>query len=134
MFDKNILDKLEAEDDSRVGLSHRICEMQREIQAMGSSMLVIHGDLERHRTTRHVGQPTRVHTHEDYEPYGKRCVRSQTLTPRGIEWHTYTDHVIQAPGEVTKPDGTPYRLHPFSKRWHLNLTDANMAQAHPKHT
>ena len=45
VFDKNILDKLEAEDDSRVTFLHdRICEMQREIQAMGSSMLVIHGD------------------------------------------------------------------------------------------
>ena len=134
VFDKNILDKLEAEDDSRVTFLHdRICEMQREIQAMGSSMLVIHGDplsvIEQLATS---GNLLGVHTNEDYEPYALERDASvqQTLTQRGIEWHTYTDHVIQAPGEVTKPDGTPYTVFtPFSKRWHLNLTDANMAQA-----
>ena len=38
-------------------------------------------------------------------------------TPHDILLHTFKDHVIKAPGEVVKPDGTPYTVFtPFSKR------------------
>jgi deoxyribodipyrimidine photolyase len=100
VFDKHILDKLEAEDDSRVTFLHdRICEMQREVQAMGSSMLVIHGDplsVVEHLATS--GNLLGVHTNEDYEPYALERDASvrETLTQRGIEWHPSTWRSHQA--------------------------------------
>ena len=73
-----------------------------------------------------------LYTNEDYEPYAQQ--RDNKVRERfeglGKAFHTFTDHVIQAPGEVMKPDGSPYTVFtPFSKRWHANLTEENMAQA-----
>ena len=67
-----------------------------------------------------------IYTNEDYEPYAQRRDERvhEVLGRLGKPLHTFTDHVIQAPGEVVGPDGSPYTVStPYSKRWHANLTE-----------
>ena len=135
VFDKNILDKLDKRDDSRVTFLHdRLQSMQKTATDLGSGILAVHGDPKEVFTKLLAsGNVKAVYANEDYEPYALNrdsAIRS-LLESSGIPFHTFTDHVIQAPGEVLKPDGTPYTVFtPFSKRWHANLTQENMAVAH----
>ena len=70
-----------------------------------------------------------VYANEDYEPYalGRDGLLMEALSAKNTPLHTFKDHVIKAPGEVVKPDGTPYTVFtPFSKRWHANLTEDDL--------
>ena len=134
VFDKNILDRLDNTEDARVTFLHdRISQLHEEAGEHGSGLFVTHGDpVEVLASLAASGQVRAVYTNEDYEPYAQtRDAEVQAnLGQHGVAFHTFTDHVIQAPGEVMKPDGTPYTVFtPFSKRWHLNLTEENMASA-----
>ena len=131
VFDKNILDRLDNQDDARITFLHdRISHMQGEASDLGGSLLVVHDDpINVLETLAENGMMKAVYTNEDYEPYAQTrdAAARNFLKTRGVAFHTFTDHVIQAPGEVTKPDGTPYTVFtPFSKRWHLNLSEENM--------
>ena len=134
VFDKNILDRLDNPNDARVTFLHdRISQLQKEAGEHGGALFVTHDDpIQVLADLAASGQVRAVYTNEDYEPYAQtRDARVKAdLEQHGVTFHTFTDHVIQAPGEVMKPDGTPYTVFtPFSKRWHLNLTAENMASA-----
>ena len=134
VFDKNILERLDNTADARVTFLHnRISQLHKEAGEHGGALFVTHGDpVEVLAALAASGQVRAVYTNEDYEPYAQtRDAQVQAdLGQHGVAFHTFTDHVIQAPGEVMKPDGTPYTVFtPFSKRWHLNLTEENMASA-----
>ena len=96
-------------------------------------ILVVHGDpievLTAWRTTPMFWRCTPMKT-TNLTPSERDNKVRETFEGLGKPFHTFTDHVIQAPGEVMKPDGSPYTVFtPFSKRWHANLTEDNMAQA-----
>ena len=131
IFDDNILQHLEDRQDARVTfLHHRVSDLQKEAQAKSSDIYVAHGsphdvvlDLIAKLDVRG------VYANEDYEPYAleRDELLSRALGAKNILLHTFKDHVIKAPGEVVKPDGTPYTVFtPFSKRWHANLTEDDM--------
>ena len=134
VFDKNILDKLGNSRDARVTFLHdRMCVLQADARQRGADVHVRHSTpMDTFAALADTGMLRAVYTNEDYEPYAleRDAAIREMLESRGIAFHTETDHVVQAPGEVMKPDGTPYTVFtPFSKRWHLNLTEDNMAQA-----
>ncbi len=61
-----------------------------------------------------------VVTNEDYEPYAfKRDAEIAALAKdHGADFKSFKDHVVFAPGDVVKDDGTPYKVYtPYSKRW-----------------
>lgn len=134
VFDPNILGKLESASDSRVTFLHDRLQMLRShAQDHGGDIFVIHGDpVEVMSSLVENTNVKAIYTNEDYEPYAQRRDERvhEVLGRLGKPLHTFTDHVIQAPGEVVKPDGSPYTVFtPYSKRWHANLTEENMAQA-----
>ena len=134
VFDKNLLDKLGNPRDARVTFLHdRVCVLQADARQRGADVHVRHSTpMDTFAALADTGMLRAVYTNEDYEPYAleRDAAIREMLESRGIAFHTETDHVVQAPGEVMKPDGTPYTVFtPFSKRWHLNLTEDNMAQA-----
>lgn len=122
IFDTEILDKLEDHTDLRVQFIHESLEVvKQQLEAMGSSLLVLHGNP----VTVFKTLPAKaVYTNHDYEPYATQRdehVR-QSLQQRSIAFHTFKDQVIFEKNDVVKDDGKPYTIFtPYSKKWKANL-------------
>lgn len=118
IFDTVILDGLEDKKDSRVEFILQSLELiKKELEALGSSLLVLHGNpVEIYQQL----NPKAVYTNHDYEPYANQrdeTVRS-LLQAKGISFNTYKDQVIFEKSEVVKDDGKPYTVFtPYSKKW-----------------
>jgi deoxyribodipyrimidine photo-lyase len=126
IFDKNILDDLEDKADARVSFIHQeISRLQEELKALGSSLLVRHGnpaDVWKELTTEYkIGD---VYTNHDFEPYARDRDASvqQILQELGINFHSFKDHVIFEKNEIVKDDGSPYTVFtPYSRKWLATL-------------
>jgi len=124
IFDTTILDQLEDKADRRIVFIRQSLErLKADLEQMGSSLLVLHGDpvaLWRQLA------PLAVYTNRDYEPYARKRdeVVGRELQSRGIPFNTFKDQVIFEQDEVIKDDGSAYTVFtPYSKKWKLNLTD-----------
>ena len=134
VFDDNILAALDMQNDARVTFLHQtVSRLAQEATSRGSGLLVAHGKpIEVIHRLLETGQLRAVYTNEDYEPYANERdgQLAQLLDGNEVGFHTFTDHVVMAPGEVVKPDGKPYTVFtPFSKRWHANLTNEHLRAA-----
>lgn len=122
IFDTVILDKLEDKNDRRVDFIHQsLKQIQHDLEARGSSLLVLHGDPISIYSELDI---TAVYTNHDYESYAKQRDERiwQILTKRNIPFKTFKDQVIFEKEEVLKEDGTPYTVFtPYSKKWKAKL-------------
>ena len=122
IFDSNILEKLADKKDARVTfLQDTICQLNEQLQGLGSSLIVKYG------TPESVWEElikeykiNAVFTNRDYEPYALE--RDETiknkLASANIEFHTFKDHVLFEKDEILKDDGLPYTVFtPYSKKW-----------------
>lgn len=122
IFDTCILDKLEDKKDRRVDFIHQsLVELKTELEKLGASVLVLHGDpVEIFR----VLHPKAVYCNHDYEPYAierDKKIRNDLLH-RGINFYSFKDQVIFEKDEVVKDDGSPYTIFtPYSKKWKSKL-------------
>ncbi len=128
IFDKNILDELEDEDDARITFIHQqMEELKNTLKKHDSSIIVKYGEpfkiwrevLEDH----HVRA---VYTNHDYEPYAKK--RDEALndffTKKDIPFYSYKDQCIFEKAEVVKESGDPYVVFtPYKKVWLKKLND-----------
>ncbi|MEO0339522.1 MAG: deoxyribodipyrimidine photo-lyase, partial [Bacteroidota bacterium] len=126
IFDKHILDKLEDKDDARVTFIHQEIErLHQELKELGSTIIVKYGYPEEVWTSLLEEYDIKaVYTNRDYEPYALERDHkiNDQLSGKGIEFHTYKDHVIFEQLEVTKKDGKPYTVFtPYSKVWKAKL-------------
>ena len=127
IFDREILDKLEAKDDARVTFIHQtIGDLNHKLKKHGSALLVKHDEVERawNEILKEYSIET-VYTNHDYEPYAKK--RDETvgllLTKLGVSFKTWKDQVIFEKSEVVKDDGLPYTVFtPYMRKWHQKLT------------
>ena len=131
VFDRAILDVLDAKDDARVTFLHdRVTHLDKQARENGGGLWVEHGHpMDVLASLCDQFDVVEVHTNQDYEPYAleRDAKVRERLAARGVAFHTHKDHVVKAPGEVTKPDGLPYTVFtPYSKRWHANLVDADL--------
>ncbi|MFA6084912.1 deoxyribodipyrimidine photo-lyase [Mucilaginibacter sp.] len=126
IFDKEILDELEDEDDARVSFIYKaIEEVNKECQKHHSSLLVVY-DKPDHAWKKLISQYNiaAVYTNHDYEPYAKeRDVAIKSLLAKhGIDFKTYKDQVILEKNEVLKDDGKPYTVYtPYKNKWYQKL-------------
>jgi len=127
IFDTNILDKLEDTADRRVEfIHHSLIVIQQQLEDLGSSMIVFHGDpIAIFKSLK----PKAIYTNHDYEPYARQ--RDQEvitiLAQKGVEFKTFKDQVIFEKAEVTKDDGKPYTIFtPYSRKWKSLLTPAHL--------
>lgn len=133
IFDTDILNKLNAKNDSRVNFIYsELLKINAELVTRGSSLKVLHdkpfdafqkltGDFE----------IAAVYTNNDYEPYAiQRDKEIETfLKLKGIEYHSFKDHVIFEPGEVVKDDGNPYTVFtPYSSKWKQKLGNSEIPE------
>ncbi len=128
IFDTEILDKLEDEDDARVHFLHdTIEELKTRLEKQGSTLLVKYGNpLEMWQDILSSYTIEKVFTNRDYEPYAQeRDTQVKTLLEKnGISFHTFKDHVIFEKDEVVKGDGAPYVVFtPYSRRWYAKLDE-----------
>jgi deoxyribodipyrimidine photo-lyase len=133
IFDTNILEKLNAKNDSRVSFIHaEISKINNELMKNGSSLKVLHGKpLDTIQKLMEEYEIEAVFTNRDYEPYAiQRDMEFEVfLKEKGIGFHTYKDQVIFEHDEVLKDDGTPYTIFtPYSKKWKLKLGKSEISE------
>lgn len=122
IFDTNILSRLRLKEDRRVAFIHETLKKLREaLLQQGGEMLVLQGKPEEiFRALFERFNIAAVYCNEDYEPYAReRDTKIKDLCEkRGIVFIATKDHVVFAPHEVLKDDGTPYHVFtPYSRRW-----------------
>jgi deoxyribodipyrimidine photo-lyase len=122
IFDTNILNQLDDPFDARVDFIHRSLKILKdEIEQLGSSLLILHGDPKEIFGTLNAKA---VYTNHDYEPYARMRDEhvEKILKAKGIEFNSFKDQVIFEKDEVIKDDGTPYTVFtPYSKKWKSKL-------------
>lgn len=126
IFDKDILDKLEDRKDRRVDFIHSsVLELKRELETLGSSLLVEHGTPQQVYESLFSKYTIKaIYTNHDYEPYAQlRDDEIKALAKEyGSSFHTYKDQVIFERNEVLKPDGKPYTVFtPYMRKWKETL-------------
>lgn len=122
IFDTTILDKLDDPADARVEFIHQsLYLIKEELEAIGSSLLVLHGNPEDIFKTL---EPKSVYTNNDYEPYARQRddAVKKILGLKNIEFKAFKDQVIFEKAEIVKDDGKPYTVYtPYSKKWKATL-------------
>jgi deoxyribodipyrimidine photo-lyase len=126
IFDRNILDNLTEKKDARVQfIQQTLVDMKKQLEAMGSTLLVRYGKPEDIWPELLRDFPvSAVYTNRDYEPYAvaRESAVTSILAAYNIPLHTFKDHVIFEKDEVLKSDGTPYTVFtPYSKKWLAKL-------------
>ena len=121
IFDQEILSKL-PKDDARVSFIHQELEnIHHQLKKIGSSLTVCVGkpkDIFNSLSEKH--QIETVFCNHDYEPYAiqRDLEIKELLRSKNINFKTFKDQVIFERNEITKKDGTPYKVYtPYSKKW-----------------
>lgn len=131
IFDTEILDQLEDKQDRRVDFIHEsLMRIKKELEEMGSSLLVLHGNPTELFT---LLNPKAVYTNHDYEPYANQRDEEvkRVLEEKNALFKTYKDQVIFEKAEVTKDDGKPYTVFtPYSRKW-KSLLNAFYIKSYP---
>ena len=133
IFDINILDKLNSKNDARVTfIYNQLQKINSEIEKQGSSLKVLlDKPLEAFEKLNGEFEIAAVYTNNDYEQYAvQRDKEVETfLKQKGIEFHSFKDHVIFEHNEVLKDDGTPYTVFtPYSKKWKQKLENIEIPE------
>ncbi len=134
IFDREILDELNDQNDSRVSFIHqRLSDLNNRLEKEHKSGIKFYYDTpeEVFKNILSTYSIEKVFTNRDYEPYALERDEQikRLLQEKGVSMETYKDQVIFEPNEVLKDDGTPYLVYtPFSKKW-LEKLDDKMLQS-----
>lgn len=133
IFDKEILDKLEA-DDARVTFIHeQVSEMHRQFETHGSTLLVKYGQpLEVLNALLQEYDLEGIYTNHDYEPYARQRDQQveRLLGDNNLVFETFKDQVIFEQSEILTKSGTPYKVYtPYKNAW-KNAFDVQMTEPH----
>ena len=126
IFDSEILEKLPSKKDARLEMIHtalgKLSDAMMENKCNvgmyhGKPKAVFEKLLEKYSVKK-------VFTNHDYEPYAKNRDEEikNLLKKKGVAFETFKDQVIYEKSEITKDDGTPYRVYtPYSKKWIIRM-------------
>jgi deoxyribodipyrimidine photo-lyase len=133
IFDSDILNKLEAKDDSRLTFIHEaVYQLQQEFVKRSGTLLARYGrPTEIFKQLLQEYNIAAVYTNHDYEPYALRREAEirDLLQQAGATLYTFKDHVIFENREIINGQGEPYRVFtPYSKKWLGTLTDAHLQE------
>ena len=122
IFDKNILEDLQDEDDARVTFIYDVLTgIDSELRKLGSSLHVYHDTPENaFRKIITDFEVEKVFTNNDYENYAidRDSKIATLLAGKGIAFHSFKDQVIFDKDEVMKDDGSPYVVYsPYLRKW-----------------
>ncbi|MCS6984260.1 MAG: DNA photolyase family protein [Leptospiraceae bacterium] len=133
IFDKNILDKLEDKDDSRVSFIYEaLGELSHAYERLGGFLQVYHGKpLDVFSIFASLEPCKGLYTNEDYEPYARERDKNieKIFLQAGKCFYSFKDQVIFSPGEILTEEGRPYTVFtPFSKKWLKKLAAIRLTQ------
>ena len=127
IFDTNILDKLDDNEDRRVSFIHaHILRLNRELNYYGSGLKVFYGSPT--EIFKNLMESTTFHAlyaNRDYEPYARERDKEvyDLLASKNIGFKAFKDHVIFEKDEVIKDDGNPYVVFsPYARKWREKIT------------
>jgi deoxyribodipyrimidine photo-lyase len=126
IFDRNILDNLEDNNDRRVHFIHQsLEEMQSQLGKLNSTFVVKHDKpVNAWKQLLNEWKIEKVFTNHDYEPYAIKRDKeiAELLKTKGVAFHTFKDQVIFEKNEVLKDDNSPYTVFtPYSRKWKSKL-------------
>lgn len=132
VFDRAILARFNNPQDRRLGfIAEALCAMDRQLRARGGQLLVLHG----HATQvipalAAVTGATSLICAEDFEPATRaRDASVKADLPTTTRMVQVLDHLIRAPQQLLKADGTPYKVFtPFYKQWRTSLGPTDDAE------
>jgi len=131
IFDINILSKLEDKTDARVTfIYNEISDLKHQLELMGSTLLVKHGDPEMiWKELINSYYINEAYANHDYEPYAILRDKNilELLNANSINFKTYKDQVIFEKNEIIKNDGSPYTVFtPYSNKWKSSITEHDL--------
>ncbi len=136
IFDPEILEKL-PKNDARVSFIYQRLKTLNKSLDVNRQIQTFHGtpkDIFTRLITDHAIKA--VYTNHDYEPYAtnRDLGIKNILNQKKIEFKTLKDQVIFEKSEVTKDDGSPYKVYtPYSKKW-LGHFNKNHIAPYPSET
>jgi deoxyribodipyrimidine photo-lyase len=121
IFDQEILSKL-PKNDARVTFIHQeLKNINHQLKKFRSSLAVYIGKpKEVFKSLQEKYPIDTVFWNHDYEPYAiqRDLEIKELLSSKNTSFKTYKDQVIFERNEITKKDGTPYKVYtPYSKKW-----------------
>lgn len=131
IFDRDILDDLDDQQDPRVGFIHGELEkINHELHEKGTSIQFYYSSVkEAFEKLCNNYEISAVYCNKDYEPYAikRDSMVKKLLETKGISFHSFKDQVIFEENEVTKDDGEPYLVYtPYSKKWLSQVSSADL--------
>jgi deoxyribodipyrimidine photo-lyase len=122
IFDTDILQRLEDSDDARVTFIHD--QLSRLRQSCPALLIRIGRPAEVFRVLMRQQKIGAVYINEDIEPYATQRDQEveELLGIQGIPLVRHLDHLIHAPQDVLKSDGSPYTVFtPYARTWKQKL-------------
>ena len=130
IFDSEILEKL-PKNDARVSFIYqRLDKLNKSIDSK-RKIQTFHGtpkDIFTKLITDY--EIEAVFTNHDYEPYAndRDLDIKKILNQKKIEFKSFKDQVVFEKSEVSKDDGTPYKVYtPYSKKWLSHFNENHIA-------
>lgn len=122
IFDKQILDKLDDEQDSRITFIYdTVSRLRRELEANGGTLKVVYGEpLQVFKELIETHKITSVYANHDYEPYAQERDQAigSLLKEHNSAFYTYKDQVVFERDEIMTGSGTPYKVYtPYKNAW-----------------
>jgi len=122
IFDKNILDKLEDQDDARVSfLQKRVHELKTVLEKNTSSLRVFHSTPDKvFDALIKEYDIQEVYCNRDYEPYAISRDNSIEKKLKAVDasFYSFKDQVIFEKDEITSDSGNCYKVYtPYSRKW-----------------
>ena len=122
IFDKNILGKLENQQDPRITFIHNtLASLKSELENYESTLKTYYGTPEEvFYTLFELYNIKAVYVNRDYEPVAQsRDQKIESIIQKGgAHFFSFKDHVIFEANEILKADGSPFKVFtPFKKSW-----------------
>jgi len=124
VFDTKILSRFRKKDDRRLAfIAQQLCALDTELKQRGGRLLVIKGDPSELMPKLAKRFDARIFATQDHEP---ETIERDEMVATQVDLTLVKDHLIFAPDEVLKGDGTPFKVFtPYSKAWLAKLSPSD---------
>ena len=134
IYDKYILDKLKKNDHRIQFIKNKIEKINENLSKINKSIAQFYGKpVEVFEKLIKEFQVSNIYLNRDYSPYAiKRDNEIIKLSKKyNIKFNDFKDHVLYEKFDITKDDGTPYKVYtPFSRKW-LSRLDSDGIKNYP---